>query len=116
MNRLYPDIIAPVYRRPASNAEKVRKQVMRGELKKTRAGLKPQHLVYSRHTGKLMALRRSNKSSASYAGSKLEVWNSCLKESRQKLGITGFCAVNGATPAGKSLYATAKALYRVRCG
>ena len=95
---------------------KARQQVKRGELKKTRAGLKPQHLVYSRHTGKLIALRASNKSSASYAGSKLEFWNSCLKEARVKLGITGFCPVNGATPAGKKLYEMAKALYRIGSG
>ena len=116
VNRPYPDIIAPVYRRPASNAEKVRKQVMRGQLKKTRAGLKPQDLVHSRHTGKMIARSRSNESAARYAGSGLEVWNSCLKEARQKLGITGFCAVKGGTPKGKRLHEMAKALQRIRLG
>ena len=116
MNRPYPDIIAPVYRRPASNAAKVRKQVMGGQLDKTRSGLGPQDLVYSRHTGKLIARQRSIKSASSYAGSKLQLWNSCVKEARRNLGITGFCAIKGKTPAGKRLYETAKALYRVRCG
>ena len=116
MNRPYPDIIAPVYRRPASNAEKVRKQVIGGQLDKTRSGLGPQDLVYSRHTGKLIARQRSIKSASSYAGSKLQLWNSCVKEARRNLGITGFCAIKGKTPAGKRLYETAKALYRVRCG
>ena len=116
VKRPYPRIIAPVYRRPASNAEKVRKQVMRGQLKKTRAGLKPQDLVHSRHTGKMIARSRSNESAARYAGSGLEVWNSCLKEARQKLGITGFCAVKGGTPKGKRLYEMAKALQRIRLG
>ena len=116
MNRPYPDIIAPVYRRPASNAEKVRKQVIGGQLDKTRSGLRTQDLKYSRHTGKVIARQRSTVSASSYPGSQLELWNSCVKEARQKLGITGFCAIKGKTVEGKRLYQTAKALYRVRRG
>ena len=115
VQRPWPAAVQPVKRRPASNAARVRKQVISGRVKQTRAGLKPHHFLYSEHTGKLVATRRSVVSKAQYKGSALEVWNKSLKEARFRLGIRGrFVPVNGASAEGKRLYEMAKAIHRMR--
>ena len=107
----------PVRRRPASksNAEQVRIQVVRGKKKQTRAGLKPQHLVYSEHTGKVISWRRSEVSKAWYKGSKLGLWNIAKAEAMERLGIRKrWVGVNGQTDEGKRLYALTHAILRSR--
>ena len=115
MQRPWPAAVQPVKRRPATNAERVRKQVISGKVKQTRSGLKAEHFLYSQHTGKVVATRRSVGSKAQYKGSALEAWNKSLKEARFRLGIRGrFVPVNGASAEGKRLYEMAKAIHRMR--
>ena len=119
VQRPIPAVVMPVRRRPASksNAEQVRIQVVRGKKKQTRAGLKPQHLVYSEHTGKVISWRRSEVSKTLYKGSKLEQWNKALKEARERLGIRGrWVSIKGKSAEGKRLHKAAHAIMRTRSG
>ena len=89
---------------------------MRGVLPKTKGGLRPIDLWYSRHTGKIISRRRSVASINQYAGSKLEFWNACVKEARVALGFVGFQICGGKTADGKRLLAHARAIKRIRGG
>ena len=107
-----PAAVQPVkrrQRRPASNAigwtaYTVRNQVIQGFHKKTKSGLERQDLGYSKHTGKVMSLRRSFASKKQYKGSYLQLWNKCKAKARKLLGLRGFVPVNGASADGKRLY------------
>ena len=101
---------APVKRRPASAAQVIRNDVMRGVKDKTKGGLRP----YSRHTGKVIAKHRSDRSQERYEGPGIDRWNACLKEAIF-LGFQGrFVPVGGKTRDGQLFLECPHAVKRMR--
>ena len=104
-------------RRPSSSAHKTRRAVARGTKTQTGGGLRPIDLWYSHHTGKIISMRRSQKSVAMYPGSKLRFWNECLSEARIICDCQHrFVPVGGKTVEGRQLHETALAIKRLRGG
>merc|ERR1719422_2904873 len=79
--------------------------VFRGSKQKTSGGLTKETLMKNKD-GKIV----SKAMSAHWAKSALKKWNDAVKQAREALKITGFCAVNGKTANDKAVYAQAKAI------
>ena len=89
--------------------------MVRGTKKTTAGGLRPQDLWYSHHTGKIVSMRRSQLSVATYPGSKIRFWNECLSEARIICDCQHrFVPVGGKTMEGRQLHETALAIKRMR--
>jgi len=61
-------------------------------------------------SGKITTKKLHLRGKKLYAGSKIEQWANAVKAARKELGITGFVAIGGKSPAGKALYAKAKSI------
>ena len=114
VQRPIPAAIPPVYRRPAKNWYRLRNHVLQGKAKRTSSGLKAKDLGYSASTGKVVSLRASDSANSRYPGSKLEFWNKCTAEARRRLGIAGYCSMQGKSRMGQRLYEMTKAIRRMR--
>merc|ERR1712018_495039 len=84
--------------------------VFRGSKQKTGGGLTKDTLTKSK-TGKIVSKSRSAQGKKNWANSALKRWIDAVKQARKALKVTGFCAVNGKTATGKSVYAKAKEIF-----
>merc|ERR1712218_147412 len=84
--------------------------VFRGSKQKTGGGLTKDTLTKNK-TGKIVSKSKSARGKKNWANSALKRWIDAVKQARKELKITGFCAVNGKTATGKTVYAKAKAIF-----
>merc|ERR1719400_549608 len=84
--------------------------VFRGSKQKTGGGLTKDTLARNK-TGKIVSKSKSAQGKKNWANSALKRWIDAVKQARKELKITGFCAVNGKTATGKTVYAKAKAIF-----
>merc|ERR1719171_1508860 len=82
--------------------------VLRGTREKTSGGLKKEELFMNKR-GKVVSKKASAKGKQNFQN--IKGWSAAVAKARADLHLTGFIAVGGKTPAGKALYAKARALY-----
>merc|ERR1712150_254719 len=83
--------------------------VFKGSKEKTGGGLKKEQLMLNKK-GKVVSKALSARAKKSFANNPLKKFGDALKQARQELGITGFCAVDGQTAQGKALHAKVKSI------
>merc|ERR1712232_839855 len=83
--------------------------VFSGRKLKTVGGLQRSDLVKNKN-GKIVSKKMSARAKRSWASGKLKAWADAVKRARKALGVKGFVAIGVKPPAGKALYAKAKAL------
>merc|ERR1719323_838507 len=81
--------------------------VFRGSKQKTVGGLTKDTLTQNK-TGRIVSKSKSARAKKNWA---LKKWIDAVKQARKELKVAGFCAVNGKTATGKSVYARAKAIF-----
>merc|ERR1719336_2651680 len=84
--------------------------VFNGRREKTGGGLTKDTLIKNK-AGKIVSKSKSARGKNNWANSALKRWIDAVKQARKELKITGFCAVNGKTATGKTVYAKAKAIF-----
>merc|ERR1719245_1674467 len=84
--------------------------VFRGSRQKTQGGL-TKDLLMRNKSGRVVSKARSVLSKKQWASSAMKKWCDAVRQARNELGITGFCAVNGKTAQGKAVYVKAKSIF-----
>ena len=94
-------------RNNVAKGKRARHSVLRGSKLKTSGGLTKKDLIKNKKVSKVRS-ESAKKQYDSGAGK----WGAAVSAARKTLGITGFCAVGGASEQGQALYAQAKAMLR----
>merc|ERR1712206_53658 len=92
-----------------ARGKRAKAAVFKGKKLKTVGGLTKETLTKSQ-SGKIVSKAASARAKKNWAQSALKKWIDAVKQARKDLKIQGFCAVNGKTAQGRSLYAKAKAI------
>merc|ERR1711941_187055 len=92
-----------------AKGKQAKASVFAGRKQKTSGGLTKDKLIKNK-SGKIVSKAASVRSKKAYANSPLKAWADAVKAARKALGVTGFVAIGGKSPAGKALFAKAKAI------
>ena len=82
--------------------------VFRGSKEKTATGFSKADLLKNKRN---KVVTKKQHAAGKKAYKNISAWTTAVTKARKELGIKGFCAVNGKTAQGKTLYAKAKAIY-----
>merc|ERR1719159_927145 len=85
--------------------------VFAGHKKKTMSGLTKDKLMKNKN-GRIVSKAASAAGKKKWVKNGLKAWADAVKAARKDLKCKGFVAIGGKTPAGKALYAKAKALLK----
>ena len=106
--------VVPLRKKPAFKTQSRRRSVLLGASPKTNGnrGLRAEDLAKG-HRG-VVSKKVQAKSRARHPGSGLQKWTAAVKQARGILGLTGFVPCGGASPQGKQLLDTVRAIRRVQ--